>query len=371
MTTATHDPPSAELTQTNGSAYVPQLSAPRLAYHPAVKERFGIDKASWKALTEAIFPTAESPESIILALSYCQARGLDIFKKPVHIVPIWNSQLRRTVETVWPGIGELRSTAFRTGLYAGRDATAFGEDVHEEWTYQPRNGSPREISVTFPEWAQVTVYRMVGGERVAFHGPIVYWRETYATMGKSDSPNSMWERRPRGQLEKCAEAAALRAAFPEEIGEHFTSDEAGGVQGRLSVASGTSDMVEGEVVSDQPAGDRVAQRIKAQQTEEAEDVSSRPDESIAEPSFDDAPIEPSAPEPVAPVERENPDAASASLNKGQLALVQAYAERYGITEREAEEGLNGYLKPATVDTLKTDTLKAVRARFDAGEFDPA
>ena len=35
----------------------------------------------------------------------------------------------------------------------------------------------------------------------------------------------MWQKRPRGQLDKCAEAAALRGAFPEEIGDEFTSDE--------------------------------------------------------------------------------------------------------------------------------------------------
>jgi hypothetical protein len=42
---------------------------------------------------------------------------------------------------------------------------------------------------------------------------------------KDGSPNSMWQKRPRGQLDKCAEAAALRAAFPEELGDDPTSDE--------------------------------------------------------------------------------------------------------------------------------------------------
>jgi hypothetical protein len=33
-------------------------------------------------LVEAIFPSAQSAESIILALDYCRARNLDIMKKP-------------------------------------------------------------------------------------------------------------------------------------------------------------------------------------------------------------------------------------------------------------------------------------------------
>ncbi len=35
---------------------------------------------------------------------------------------------------------------------------------------------------------------------------------------KDGSPNKMWKQRPYGQIGKCAEAAALRRAFPEEIG---------------------------------------------------------------------------------------------------------------------------------------------------------
>lgn len=207
---------------------VPMLAPPRLPYHPACKERFGIEKAEWNALVEAVWPTAKTPEGIILALSYCKARNLDPFKRPVHIVPIWNSELRRTVESVWPGIGELRVTASRTGCYAGCDPAAFGEMVVCDFSGEVGGGQNKRQetkTVEFPEWCQLTVYRMMQGQRVAFPGPRVYWLETYATMGKSDVPNEMWETRPIGQLEKCAEAAALRRAFPEEMGEEFIGDE--------------------------------------------------------------------------------------------------------------------------------------------------
>lgn len=196
------------------------IAPPRLPYPPAVEQRFGIDKAAWKALVEAVFPAAQSPDSVVLALSYCKARKLDPFKRVIHIVPVWDSQQRRMVETVWPGIAELRTTAFRTGDYAGRDPSEFGPTISR------RVGS---VQVEFPEWAQVTVYRMVKGVRCPFPGPRVYWLEAYAQAKRDDpSPNSMWAKRTRGQLDKCAEAAALRAAFPEEIGGELIDDEAHG-----------------------------------------------------------------------------------------------------------------------------------------------
>ncbi len=193
------------------------IGGPRLAYHPALQDRFGVGKSEWKALCEAIFPLAQSVESIILALSYCKARKLDPFKRCVHIVPIYDKKQRCYVDTIWPGIGELRTTAFRTREYAGRGDTVFGEDL-------TRNVG--KVEMTFPEWAQVTLYRMVAGQRVAFAGPRVYWMETYASRSHDDdTPNEMWATRPRGQIDKCAEAAALRAAFPEEIGSDYIPEE--------------------------------------------------------------------------------------------------------------------------------------------------
>lgn len=194
---------------------LPTIAGPRLPYHPAIEERFGIDRSAWKALVEAIFPVAQTSESVILALSYCKARKLDPFKRNVHIVPIWDKSKGRYTDTIWPGIGELRTTAFRTQSYAGRDATIFGPDKTMQWG---------GVQLTFPEWARVTVYRIVQAIRVAFTGPPVYWMEAFAST-KDGSPNSMWQKRPRGQLDKCAEAAALRAAFPEELGDDLTSDE--------------------------------------------------------------------------------------------------------------------------------------------------
>lgn len=206
-----------------------KLHSERLPYHPLIQERFGIDRAGWRVMVESIWPNAKTVEAVIMALSYCRARQLDPFKRPVHIVPVYNSALRATVETVWPGISELRTTAMRTNSYAGCDPCVFGDDIEETFFGQDRDKNEEKVTVIFPEWAQITVYRMLQGNRVPFPGPRVYWKETYATKSFfSEVPNSMWEGRPRGQLEKCAEAAALRRAYPEELGNEYAAEEMSG-----------------------------------------------------------------------------------------------------------------------------------------------
>ena len=177
-----------------------------------------IPQAQWDALTSSIFVGAR-PESIQLAISYCFARNLDILKKPVHIVPMYvkdavtgQSAMRDVIMT---GISEIRTTASRTKQYAGQDAPAFSEAKEIDF-----NG----MKVNVPEFCTVTVYRVVNGERVAF-SHTEYFTEACAIVNKTKQLNSMWFKRPRGQLAKCAEAGALRKAFPEEIGGEITADE--------------------------------------------------------------------------------------------------------------------------------------------------
>lgn len=184
---------------------------------PAGAKARGITPESWHVMTNVLFRGA-SPETICTLVDYCKARRLDPLKKPFHIVKVWDAESSRLVETIWASIGELRTTAMRTGEYAGKSEIIFGPDV-------TRKLGPREY--TFPEWAQCTVFRVIKGMRVEFAGSRVYWIETYASK-KDGSPNAMWEKRIRGQLAKTAEAEALRSAFPEEAGGDPTAEEMDG-----------------------------------------------------------------------------------------------------------------------------------------------
>lgn len=205
-----------------------EVVAGRPLYPVALAER-GIQPFHWKVFVETIWPSAKTTEGIVAALDYCMARKLDPYKRQAHIVPMYNAKLGREVETVWPSVSELRTTAMRTGAYAGRDEAEYGPLTSKEFVENVGTGAQRrteKFTIEFHEWIRITVYRVVEGLRCAFVGPKVYWLETYARQERgSDLPNAMWRKRLVGQHEKCAEAAALRAAFPEELGGELTAEE--------------------------------------------------------------------------------------------------------------------------------------------------
>ena len=222
--TATKPKQETEAAPAQSKGELTTLQNTRLPYLADLDGAMGITRADWRVLVETIYPAAKTPEAVIMALNYCKRRGLDAFKRPVHIVPMWNSALRREVETIWPGIAELRTTAFRTGNYAGMDEPEFGETVEQVFIGQ-HNDNKRQVKVTYPEWCRITVYRTLNGHRHKFVGPKTYWLESYGRWRGTDAPNDMWAKRALGQIEKVAEAAALRRAFPEEIGNEYTAEE--------------------------------------------------------------------------------------------------------------------------------------------------
>jgi phage recombination protein Bet len=190
-------------------------------------------RPKWRVLTEAIFPNAKTADGIMLAVEYCQARGLDIMKRPVHVVPVWSKAKRGFIENVWPSINEIQVTAARTNAWAGMDRPEFGPAIRLKLTGDKTSWDNREqttqqvtIDLEVPEWCEVTVWRLVQGIRCSFCEP-VYWREAYARLGQnSELPTDMWIKRPRGQLLKVAKAFSLRAAFPEEA--EYSAEEMAG-----------------------------------------------------------------------------------------------------------------------------------------------
>ena len=187
-------------------------------------------------LTSSIYPGAKV-ESVKLVISYCKAGNLDPLQKPVHIVPMdvptgrkdsdgWDIKEKRDV--VMPGIGLYRIQAVRTSEYAGISEPEFGDERTIE-------------GVTYPQWCRITVRRIVQGRIVEFTAKEL-WLENYATKGrKSKEPNAMWSKRPYAQLAKCAEAQALRKAFPE-IGAQPTAEEMEGKE--IDIGGGPAEVTQ-------------------------------------------------------------------------------------------------------------------------------
>lgn len=189
--------------------------AERSALPEAVARR-GVDEAQWRTLCNNLYPGA-NPQSVLMVVDYCKARGLDPLKKPCHIVPMdvqvngeWTKR-----DVVMPGIYEYRITAHRTGLYLGHTEPEYGD-------------TKKLAGVEAPEWCALTVKRWnpTAGREVAF--PVrVFFAEVVATK-RDGHANQRWAKAPIQMLTKCTEAAGLREAFPEEFGGEPTAEEMDG-----------------------------------------------------------------------------------------------------------------------------------------------
>lgn len=179
----------------------------------------------FRVIKNTLYPGSSDSEARMI-LDYCTARKIDPMLKPVHLVPmsVKTDKKDRNGKTIYewksvvmPGIGLYRIDASRTGLYAGMSEPEFGEDITE------KVGS---INITYPRWCKVTVKRLMNNGSIAEFYAKEFWKENYATKSKDDcTPNAMWSKRTYGQLAKCAEAQALRKAFPESIGCQPTFEE--------------------------------------------------------------------------------------------------------------------------------------------------
>jgi phage recombination protein Bet len=261
-------------------AVLDKLPDSRLPVAPEMLDRMGLTPEQWQILTDQTFPSARTAAAVHMALTYCKVRGMDIFKRPVHIVPMWSTVLGRMVETIWPGIAELRTTASRTGLYAGISEAEFGPTIERTFEIKytderTQNDTIRKYPVSYPEWCSLKVYKIVHGQAREFHAR-VYWMESYAVANRNtDCPNEMWRKRPFGQLEKCTEAAALRRAFPEEIGNELTSEEMSG----KTIDHDSEDQISRMVTEKAEAGGEQRKRVAPKPPEpKQQQATKQPDE---------------------------------------------------------------------------------------------
>ena len=147
------------------------------------------------AILKASMPDLDDQDFLFL-VEVSKTSGLSLFQRQLYGI---KRKGRLTIQT---GIDGYRLVAARTGQHAGTSDVVF--EVED----------PR-----YPQAATVTVSKLLPNGAIGQFTATARWFE-YSQQG---SP--MWGRMPYLMLGKCAEALALRKAFPGELAGIYTSEE--------------------------------------------------------------------------------------------------------------------------------------------------
>lgn len=150
-----------------------------------------------------------------LAVFFHQAvrTGLDPFARQIYMIGRWTKQ--GTKQTIQTGIDGYRLIARRA---ADASREKFG---YEDTLWCGEDGAWRDVWLpkTAPAAAKVTVLR--NGERFS---AVALFSE-YAGTTKDGSYTQMWATKGAIMIAKCAEALALRKAFPQDLSGIYTAEE--------------------------------------------------------------------------------------------------------------------------------------------------
>lgn len=138
-----------------------------------------------------------------------QRTGLDPFAKQIYMI---NRQGKWTIQT---GIDGFRLIASRVTMQTG------GTLGYEDTLWMDNNGNWLEVWPHDypPIAAKVTVLRNGG------RFPAVAMFQEYVGLKRDGKPNQMWSTKGALMIAKCAEALALRKAFPQDMSGIYVTEE--------------------------------------------------------------------------------------------------------------------------------------------------
>lgn len=173
-------------------------------------------------------------------LHTCQRRQLDPFAQQIYLIGRYDSQRQRKAYKPQTSIDGFR-------LIARRAADRSGVDYeYEDTVWFDAKGGRHEVWLGdgAPAAAKVVVVR--NGRR--FDAVARY--SAYVQANNKGEPRGLWKTMPDTLIAKCAEALALRKAFPEDLGGLYTNDEMAQADNPAS-----DGVVPGQVVrEDRPGG---------------------------------------------------------------------------------------------------------------------
>lgn len=173
--------------------------------------RYDIDfSATQIAIVKEVICPGISDAQLAMFSSVCKLKRLDPFSRQIYATLRHDRESNTKKLTIQTGIDGFRLIAERTEKYGGQaDFEWCGKDGKwcEVWL---QDGNPAA--------ARATVYRK--------DWPHPFRRVArWSAYVQDRSP--MWSKMGAEQLAKCAEALALRGAFPEELSGMYTDDEMG------------------------------------------------------------------------------------------------------------------------------------------------